>query len=305
MIINIWRPATKSVNSKQVIIRYDICSIDDINNSGSTGLKVIYKCDGLECKFPNKIHSIQRYHLNINRSKNMHEKLQICRSCQTSGSKNPKYGDNRTWEQVMGTERSKSMKSRYKNSFIKNNPSKMERVKNKKGQFIINFENVSKITESFGYKLHKIMGDNKFSKLHLQCNNMHNIIMLYHNFKSGCRCKYCYYDSMRIDPKDIDRFEKYSKVVRYKTRTSFNKYKKIIDPFELKVKNSRNYHIDHIYSIMDGFINNIDPCIIASPINLRVILGSDNLRKGIKSEIELDKLLENYNIFTSFPYQML
>ena len=296
MIINVWRPSSKSVNKKSIIIRYDMCDIDDMYKKGSTSLKIIYKCDGLDCKFPNKIHSISRHHLNINRSINMHDNLQICRSCQTSGSKNPKYGDNRTWDQVMGKERSKEMKNRYSNGFTGiNNPSKCDDVKRKKNQIIINFESVSDLCKKNNYVLNSLSGDNKSAKISVTCHNNHTLNILYSSFVVKYSCRFCFYDSIRVSSENIEKFENYSKVVRYRSITSFKRYRSIIDPLGLKLKDSNKYHIDHIYSVADGFRNNIDPMIVSSMINLRVITSGENFRKGSKSDIKLEELLEKYS----------
>jgi hypothetical protein len=59
------------------------------------------------------------------------------------------------------------------------------------------------------------------------------------------------------------------------------------------------YHLDHIYSIIDGFKNNILPEIIASPINLRVILSHKNLSKNYRSSITKDMLYKLYSQFNS------
>ena len=40
------------------------------------------------------------------------------------------------------------------------------------------------------------------------------------------------------------------------------------------------YHVDHIYPIMLGFKNNINPEIIAHISNLQCISGLDNITKG-------------------------
>ena len=56
------------------------------------------------------------------------------------------------------------------------------------------------------------------------------------------------------------------------------------------------YHIDHIYSVADGFRNNIDPKIISSICNLRLIDSEYNLKKGSKSDISIEELLENYSM---------
>ena len=107
-------------------------------------------------------------------------------------------------------------------------------------------------------------------------------------------CRYCYYDSIRIPFDEIELFETYSKTVRSLTRFTFNKNKNIIDPDGLKELDSKNYHIDHIYSISDGFLNNIEPKVIASVNNLRVINKTENLKKGKKSNLTIEKLMDMY-----------
>ncbi len=48
---------------------------------------------------------------------------------------------------------------------------------------------------------------------------------------------------------------------------------------------------DHIYSVKDGFDNNIDPAIIAHPANCKLILHSENVSKYTKSNITLKELI--------------
>jgi hypothetical protein len=296
MILSIWRPKTKSINKKQVVIYYTLCDIKEMYDNGSSNLKVIYKCDGTSCKTPNKLYSINRHHLNEKRSKSVNDKVQTCRVCQTTGGNNPRFGDNRSWEEILGKEVSDKNKEVYRKKFIENNPSKQDIVKIKKGQIIINYEYVSNYLNQYNFKLNSIEGDNKFAKLNITCDNNHIFDIKYTNFgKNKCLCRYCYYDSIRIPYEEIERFETYSKMVRSLTRFTFNKNKNLIDPNGLKDLDSKNHHIDHIYSISDGFINNIEPKIIASVNNLRVIKKDENLKKGKKSELTLEKLLKLYN----------
>jgi len=49
---------------------------------------------------------------------------------------------------------------------------------------------------------------------------------------------------------------------------------------------------DHIYSVMDGFENNIDPNILAHPANCRLMRHNDNISKYRRSDITIDQLLE-------------
>ncbi len=292
MIIGIFKP----VKENKKIIGFSILNVSDLYNKGSQRYKVSYKCDDINCKTPYKIYSITREHLNEKRSKTVNDKIQICRSCQTTGENNPRFGDNRTWEQMLGKEISDKNKEVYRKKFIENNPSKQDIVKIKKGQIIINYEYVSNYLNKYNFKLNYIEGENKFAKLNITCDNNHMFDIKYTNFgKNKCLCRYCYYDSIRIPFDEIELFETYSKSVRSLTRFAFNKNKNIIDPDGLKELDSKNYHIDHIYSISDGFLNNIEPKVIASVNNLRVINKIENLQKGRKSGMELSELLKKIN----------
>ena len=55
---------------------------------------------------------------------------------------------------------------------------------------------------------------------------------------------------------------------------------------------------DHMYSVKDGFVNNIDPLIIAHPANCRLVLHSENSSKNSQSLITIEELMiriKNWN----------
>lgn len=52
---------------------------------------------------------------------------------------------------------------------------------------------------------------------------------------------------------------------------------------------------DHIYSVLDGYKNNIDPSIISHPANCRLMLHSKNISKYSKSDITIDDLMRRIN----------
>ena len=54
---------------------------------------------------------------------------------------------------------------------------------------------------------------------------------------------------------------------------------------------------DHLYSVYDGFINNIDPHIISHPANCEIIPHKLNQTKYKKSKISLDELLLRIKLF--------
>lgn len=71
------------------------------------------------------------------------------------------------------------------------------------------------------------------------------------------------------------------------------------------MKEFGKYNIDHIYSIMDGFRNKVNPKIIGSFVNLQVLPSIDNIRKRDESWITLEELKKEYkenacNILSSF-----
>lgn len=49
---------------------------------------------------------------------------------------------------------------------------------------------------------------------------------------------------------------------------------------------------DHMYSIKDGFLNNVDPKLLAHPANCRLVKQSENASKRDRSCITLEQLLE-------------
>ena len=293
MIIYVWKPKVKNTKGLRETLYYTKCEINDIFGKNSQRMKVLYKCDCDTCKTPNKLHSITREHLNKNRSKTVNEDIQICRSCQVIGSKNPRFGDNRKLEDLVGLERAKELKLKMsQKSSGENNPSKRDDVKNKKNQFIVNFQNVSDYMKQFNFILNSIDGSNKFARIKFTCCNNHKTEINWCNFKVKRICRFCYYESIRIPLEQINDFEKYNKKVRLLSRFNFNKNISYIKDGYLKIKDSKNYHIDHIYSIADGFKNGVNPEIVASHHNLSVISKEENLKKGKKSDITLNCLLE-------------
>lgn len=94
-----------------------------------------------------------------------------------------------------------------------------------------------------------------------------------------------YYNAHKTD------LETYYQLVIYFTNITYFKYRNIIDPDHLRGK---SHHLDHKYSKLMGFVNNIHPLIISSLYNLEMLPEKDNISKGAKCSIDLDTLLERY-----------
>lgn len=100
---------------------------------------------------------------------------------------------------------------------------------------------------------------------------------------------------------DEAKIEKFSEMFNFRNLNKKKYYKMVWFFTELNISlikdshlRSREYHIDHIYSIIEGFKNNISPEIIGSVVNLRILERSENCSKKEKCDLTKDKLLEKY-----------
>ena len=84
-----------------------------------------------------------------------------------------------------------------------------------------------------------------------------------------------------------EEFKKYKRRVRYLTEKI--NLEKLLG-IQSKNRKQNKIHIDHIYSIGEGFRNNIPPEIIADPNNLQLLSEKDNISKGMRSDISIEQL---------------
>ena len=92
----------------------------------------------------------------------------------------------------------------------------------------------------------------------------------------------------------VNSFKMYRDEINLLTEKTYKKYKNDINPQHLK-RGLKKYHLDHKYSVLEGFLNKI-PCeIISSKHNLEIISYKENLSKNKKCSITKEELLEKYN----------
>ena len=84
----------------------------------------------------------------------------------------------------------------------------------------------------------------------------------------------------------------YNHRVQQYTNTQYNRHKHIIDPDN---KRGKDWHLDHVYSVSQGYLNNVPINIIGDMTNLRIIPAVDNIRKGPKCDKTLESLYEDFN----------
>ena len=91
------------------------------------------------------------------------------------------------------------------------------------------------------------------------------------------------------DPFQLAEFEQYNREVwKYTNLTLKYNSNKILN-VELR-GNKHGYDLDHKFSILDGFNNDIDPALIGHWKNLEAIKASDNRTKSGNSSISLEEI---------------
>lgn len=133
------------------------------------------------------------------------------------------------------------------------------------------------------------------SAMKVRCKD-HNFVFLQSHYKKE-ECPKCSVERRlrdRIaagrakDPSTLTAFEKYKKAVWKETGKTYKKYKLVLG------ERSRTRHLDHIYSILHGFRDSIDPLILGNIVNLRIIDGILNRSKNVRSDYTKEELMKRY-----------
>ena len=146
-----------------------------------------------------------------------------------------------------------------------------------------------------GYKLVSNKYINSKLNLKFKCNKGHNFKMTWNSFSQGQRCVKCYHESGRKNYTDeeLENIKNYKTLIRRLSNKNYIKYKKLINPKKLK-RSKHKYHLDHIYSMMDGFRNSVQPEVISNPNNLQILWCIDNINKSDNSNQTKKKLYLGY-----------
>jgi len=142
-------------------------------------------------------------------------------------------------------------------------------------------EEVREAFEKEGYTLLSTEYKSNKDLLDVRCPKGHEYRVRWDNFQRGYRCKQC--KTKYYSKEDLEKYFGYKKSVRSLTNRIYKKYRNYINPN--KYRRGKNYHLDHIYSIVDGFENNVPVDITSNPHNLRMVPAKENLNKNGKSYI--------------------
>ena len=90
--------------------------------------------------------------------------------------------------------------------------------------------------------------------------------------------------------------EDYFIFVRALTEKNYDLFKNRINPKNLKRSWKAN-HLDHIYSVSQGFKDRINPFWIAHPCNLQMLKARENKKKNAKCGHTIDELVNKIDEF--------
>lgn len=85
-------------------------------------------------------------------------------------------------------------------------------------------------------------------------------------------------------------FKNYSNAVHYLTSVTYNQFQNEINPNQLprkKAGSKGGYQLDHIFPIIEGFLNNIPPEFLAEKTNLQILSWEENLSKSDNLDEEI------------------
>lgn len=92
----------------------------------------------------------------------------------------------------------------------------------------------------------------------------------------------------------LSELQKYRALVKSISAKSYHDHYYKINPQNLP-RSRYEYHLDHIYSVEEGFKNNVPPEVIGHYTNLRMLWHLDNSRKNTKCHITVNQLMERYH----------
>lgn len=92
--------------------------------------------------------------------------------------------------------------------------------------------------------------------------------------------------------------EKYYSEVWNITEKNFKRYKHLIKDSDLR---GNNFHLDHNFSVSEGFRYGVPAHIIGHVTNLRILPSSENCSKQGKCHKTIDQLYEDFNGFVHLP----
>ena len=94
--------------------------------------------------------------------------------------------------------------------------------------------------------------------------------------------------------KEIESIQLYRSAVTYYTEKTYEQYKDTINPDNLD-RGIHTNHVDHIFPVIKGWQNDIDPKLMSHPKNLRLLTSLENRSKGDRTEMTVEDFIKMIN----------
>jgi hypothetical protein len=118
-------------------------------------------------------------------------------------------------------------------------------------------------------------------KFKLICPNNHTLTATWNNWEKGKRCRQCYEKNKHDNAvKNKKGWNLYKYNVWKITEQTYKQNLDIINPNNFQ--RGFEYHLDHKFSVSEGFRNGILPYVIGGVENLEIIPSLENLKKNNK-----------------------
>lgn len=172
-------------------------------------------------------------------------------------------------------------------------------IGNKKKRLAI--EDIRNYFESVNCKLLTKTYKNNKQKLDYICSCGNRGKITWFAFRHGTRCEMCrrnkisntFENLYKDNYNNCPEWEIYKRISHNLSERAYADFKDIINPKGFP-RGRNKYHLDHKYSISEGFKNNIPPYIISSIHNLQILTEKDNISKNSKCSISKNELFNNY-----------
>lgn len=90
--------------------------------------------------------------------------------------------------------------------------------------------------------------------------------------------------------KELESIQLYRSAVNYYTKKTYETHRQEINPDNLD-RGMHTNHIDHIFPVIKGWLNDVDPKLISHPKNLKLLSSEENRSKGDRTELSLEDFI--------------
>lgn len=90
--------------------------------------------------------------------------------------------------------------------------------------------------------------------------------------------------------KELESIQLYRSAVTYYTKKTYETHRQTINPDNLD-RGIHTNHIDHIFPVIKGWLNDVDPKLISHPKNLKLLSSEENRSKGDRTELSLEDFI--------------